>query len=123
MFLLYQFFTDFPRELEEAAYIDGANKWQIFIKVLLPTSAPILWTLGILQFMGIYNDFVWPLYTTTTSDMRTLTAGIAILTQGAFTSSPAKMMTFSTIATIPILIVFFIGQRSFVKAVTQSGIK
>lgn len=123
VFLLYQFFRAFPKELEEAARIDGANKWQIFIKVVLPSAKPILATLAIFTFMGIYNDFLWPLVVTSTPDMRTVTTGIAIMQQGSFVSSYGKLMALTTIATIPILIVFLIGQKSFIKGITQSGIK
>lgn len=123
VFLLYQFFASFPREIEEAAHLDGANKFQIFYQILLPSAKPMLWTLAILTFMGVFNDFVWPLYATNSDEMRTLTAGIAIMTQGSYVSAPNKMMALSTIATIPVMIVFLIGQKSFVKAVTQAGIK
>jgi multiple sugar transport system permease protein len=123
VFLLYQFFMSFPKEIEEAAYLDGANKFQIFYKILLPSAKPTLWTLAILTFMGVFNDFVWPLYATNSDEMRTLTAGIAIMTQGSYVNSPNKLMALSTIATIPVLVVFLIGQKSFIKAVTQSGIK
>lgn len=123
VFLLYQFFAAFPKEIEEAAYLDGANKFQIFYQILLPSARPMLWTLAILTFMGVFNDFVWPLYATSSDEMRTLTAGIAIMTQGSYVSTPNKMMALSTIATIPVMIVFLIGQKSFVKAVTQAGIK
>jgi multiple sugar transport system permease protein len=123
VFLLYQFFVSFPKEIEEAAYLDGANKFQIFYRILLPSAKPALWTLAILTFMGVFNDFVWPLYATSSDEMRTLTAGIAIMTQGSYVNTPNKMMALSTIATIPVLLVFLIGQKSFVKAVTQVGIK
>ncbi|MCP8967961.1 carbohydrate ABC transporter permease [Ectobacillus ponti] len=123
VFLLYQFFAGFPKEIEEAAHLDGANKFQIFWMILLPSAKPALWTLAILTFMGVFNDFVWPLYATNSDEMRTLTAGIAIMTQGSYVSTPNKMMALSTIATIPVMLVFLIGQKSFVKAVTQAGIK
>lgn len=123
VFLLYQYFRTFPRELEEAAFLDGANKWQVFIKVVLPSARPVIWTLGIFTFMGIYNDFLWPLVTTSSPEMRTITTGIAIMQQGSFVSSPAKLMALTSIATIPAVILFIIGQRSFIKGVNQTGIK
>ncbi|NNU83917.1 carbohydrate ABC transporter permease [Geobacillus sp. BMUD] len=123
VFLLYQFFSSFPKEIEEAAYLDGANKFQIFYRILLPSAKPVLWTLAILTFMGVFNDFVWPLYATNSDEMRTLTAGIAIMTQGSYVNTPNKLMALSTIATIPVMVIFLIGQKSFVKAVTQAGIK
>jgi len=123
VFLLYQFFVSFPKEIEEAARIDGANKWQVYASVLLPSSVPILTTLGIFTFMGIYNDFVWPLYATTSPDMRTITAGIAMMAHGSYTQAYGKLMAMTTIAALPVLLVFIFGQRSFVRAITQSGIK
>ncbi|MEO2078241.1 MAG: carbohydrate ABC transporter permease [Bacillus sp. (in: firmicutes)] len=123
VFLLYQYFRSFPKELEEAAFLDGANKWQVFVKVVLPSARPIIWTLAIFTFMGIYNDFLWPLVTTNSPEMRTITTGIAIMQQGSFVSSPGRLMALTSIATIPAVLLFIIGQRSFIKGVTQSGIK
>lgn len=123
VFLLYQYFRGFPKELEEAAFLDGANKWQVFVKVVLPSAKPVIWTLAIFTFMGIYNDFLWPLVTTNSPEMRTITTGIAIMQQGSFVSSPGKLMALTSIATIPAVLLFVIGQRSFIKGVTQSGIK
>ncbi len=123
VFLLYQYFRSFPTELEEAARIDGANKWQIFTKIALPSARPLLATLAIFTFMGIYNDFLWPLVSTSSPEMRTLTTGIAIMSQGSFVSSYGKLMALTTIATIPIVIIFIIGQKQLIKGVTQSGIK
>ncbi|MCM3574454.1 carbohydrate ABC transporter permease [Mesobacillus subterraneus] len=123
VFLLYQFFKGFPKSLEEAAHLDGANKWQVFTKVVLPSARPIIWTLAIFTFMGIYNDFLWPLVTTNSPEMRTITTGIAIMQQGSFVSSPSRLMALTSIATIPAVLLFVIGQRAFIKGVTQTGIK
>lgn len=123
VFLLYQFFISFPKEIEEAARIDGANKWKIYVAILLPSSISIMVTLGIFTFMAVYNDFVWPLYVTTSPEMRTITAGIAMMAQGSYVQAYGKLMAMTTIATLPVMIIFIIGQRSFVKAITQSGIK
>ncbi|MFD2611733.1 carbohydrate ABC transporter permease [Paenibacillus gansuensis] len=123
VFLLYQFFSSFPKEIEEAARIDGANKWHLYSRILLPASVSIMVTLCIFTFMGIYNDFVWPLYATTSPEMRTITAGIAMMAQGSYTQAYGKLMSMTVIATLPVLIVFVLGQRSFVKAITQAGVK
>lgn len=123
VFLLFQFFSAFPKEIEEAARIDGANKWQIYSRILLPASVSIMVTLAIFTFMGIYNDFVWPLYSTTSPEMRTITAGIAMMAQGSYTQAYGKLMSMTVIATLPVLIIFIVGQRSFVKAITQAGVK
>jgi multiple sugar transport system permease protein len=123
VFLLYQYFRGFPKELEEAAFLDGANKWQVFVKVVLPSARPVIWTLAIFTFMGIYNDFLWPLVTTNSPEMRTITTGIAIMQQGSFVSSPGRLMALTSVATIPAVLLFIIGQRSFIKGVNQTGIK
>ncbi|REK68496.1 MAG: carbohydrate ABC transporter permease [Cohnella sp.] len=124
VFLLYQFFRGFPKELEEAAHIDGANKWKIFYAVLLPSSKSILSTLAVLTFMGIFNDYIWPFYASGGNDtMQTLTSGIAVMTQGSYVNSPNKLMALSTIATIPVLVVFLLAQKAIVRGITQSGIK
>ncbi|MBL4951620.1 carbohydrate ABC transporter permease [Neobacillus sp. YIM B02564] len=123
VFLLYQYFRGFPKELEEAALLDGANKWQVFMKVVLPSARPVIWTLAIFTFMSIYNDFLWPLVTTNSPEMRTITTGIAIMQQGSFVSSPGRLMALTSIATIPAVLLFIIGQRSFIKGVNQTGIK
>jgi multiple sugar transport system permease protein len=123
VFLLYQYFLSFPKELEEAAFLDGANKMQVFVKIVLPSARPVIWTLAIFTFMGIYNDFLWPLVTTNSPEMRTITTGIAIMQQGSFVSSPGRLMALTSIATIPAVLLFIIGQRSFIKGVNQSGIK
>jgi multiple sugar transport system permease protein len=123
VFLLLQFFSSFPKEIEEAARIDGANKWQVYWKILMPASVSIMVTLGIFTFMGIYNDFVWPLYATTSPEMRTITGGIAMMAQGSYVQAYGKLMAMTTIATIPMLLIFLVGQRSFVKAITQSAVK
>ncbi|MFD0673013.1 carbohydrate ABC transporter permease [Cohnella sp. GCM10027633] len=123
VFLLYQFFRSFPREIEEAARMDGANKWKIYASILMPSTVPVMVTLGIFTFMSVYNDFVWPLYVTTSPEMRTITAGIALMAQGSYTQAYGKLMAMTVIATLPVLLVFIVGQRSFVKAITQSGIK
>ncbi|KAA9003976.1 carbohydrate ABC transporter permease [Paenibacillus spiritus] len=123
VFLLYQFFVSFPKEIEEAAVIDGVNKWHLYSRILLPSAVSIMATLGIFTFMGIYNDFVWPLYATTSPEMRTITAGIAIMATGSYTQSYGKLMAMTTIAALPVILIFIAGQKSFVKAITSAGVK
>lgn len=123
VFLLYRFFVSFPKEIEEAARIDGVNKWNLYRRILLPSAVSIMTTLGIFTFMGIYNDFVWPLYATTSPEMRTITAGIAMMATGSYTQSYGKLMAMTTIAALPVLILFIAGQKSFVRAITSSGVK
>jgi multiple sugar transport system permease protein len=123
VFFLRQFFLGFPHELEEAAQIDGGGKWTIFARVVLPLAKPALSTLAIFTFIQIYNDFMWPLVITSSPDMRTLTVGVAVMQQGAYTASYGKLMALTTMATLPMLLVFAIGQKYFIKGVAFTGIK
>ena len=79
VFFLRQFFLTLPRELEEAAFIDGANRWQVFWRVVLPLSKPALVTLGLLAFLTNYNDFLWPVYVLFSPENQTLPAGLSTL--------------------------------------------
>lgn len=123
VFLLIQFFQSFPHEIIEAARIDGANKWHVFMSVLLPSSASIVTTLAIFTFMNVFNDYVWPFFTVTDLEMRTLTAGVAAMATGSFTASYGKLMALATLSTIPTLIIFLIGQKQFIQSITATGVK
>ncbi|QGR00292.1 carbohydrate ABC transporter permease [Paenibacillus psychroresistens] len=123
VFLLMQFFQSFPAEIIEAGRIDGANKWKVFISILMPSSISIVTTLAIFTFMGVFNDYVWPFFTVTDLNMRTMTAGVAVMATGSFTQSYGKLMALATLSTLPTLLVFLIGQKQFVKSITASGVK
>ncbi|WP_246239756.1 carbohydrate ABC transporter permease [Paenibacillus anseongensis] len=123
VFLLIQFFQSFPIEIIEAAKMDGANKWHVFTSVLLPSSVSIVTTLAIFTFMGVFNDYVWPFFTVTDLEMRTLTAGIAVMATGSFVQSYGKLMALATLSTLPTLLIFLIGQRQFIQSITATGVK
>jgi multiple sugar transport system permease protein len=123
VFMLIQFFQSFPNEIIEAARIDGANKWQVFTSVLMPSSISIVTTLAIFTFMGVFNDYVWPFFTVTDLEMRTLTAGVAVMATGSFVQSYGKLMALATLSTVPTLIIFLIGQRQFIQSITATGVK
>ncbi|WP_430487952.1 carbohydrate ABC transporter permease [Priestia flexa] len=123
VFLIYNFLLSFPKELEEAAYIDGASQWTILLHVILPSIKPVVMTLGVITFLNIYNDFLWPSLVINANEMKTVTIGIAGLIQGSNFANPAKMMASTLIATLPALIVFICANKYFVKSVTNSGIK
>jgi len=122
IFLLRQFFIGIPVELEEAARIDGANTFQIFYKVILPLAKPAIVVVGLFAFMGNWNDFLWPLIVTNSTEMRTLPAGLSIL-QGNFNIQYAKMMTATVLSAIPVIVLFLFTQRFFVRGIALSGIK
>lgn len=123
VFLIYNFLRDFPRDLEEAAIIDGASLWHILRHVIMPTIKPIVATLTVITFLAIYNDFLWPSLVTSSDDMKTATVGLANLIQGSNFVNPGKMMASTVVATVPALIIFIFANKYFVRSVTNTGIK
>ena len=122
IFLFYQFFVNIPKELEEAALIDGASLFGIFWRIILPLSKPIFATVAILQALASWNRFMWPLMVTRGPDVRPLTVGI----QSFFGQDPrlwGDLMAFSSMITIPVLILFLLFQKWFVQSVASTGIK
>jgi multiple sugar transport system permease protein len=122
VFFLRQFFVALPHELEEAALLDGANRLQIFLRVILPLSKPALATLALLSFLTNWNDFLWPLYVLFSPERLTLQPGLSTL-QSAFTTNYATIMVGGVIASIPVLIMFVIAQRFVIEGVSRSGLK
>jgi multiple sugar transport system permease protein len=123
VFLLRQFYLGIPRELEEAALIDGAGKFRRWWQLILPLSRTPLILLGILTVIAIYNDYLWPLVATTSANMRTITVGIALVTTGSYVSDYGSLMAFSAMAAVPMIIFFFTLQRYFVGSSVLSGVK
>ncbi|WP_309890317.1 carbohydrate ABC transporter permease [Archangium sp.] len=122
VFFMRQFFLSLPRELEEAAFLDGANQWQIFFRVILPLARPGIATLTVLTFLGHYNDFVWPVYVLFSPERFTLPPGLAIL-QGAYTTDYPVIMAGGVIASIPAIVLFIFAQRHIIEGVSRSGLK
>jgi len=122
VFFLRQFFISLPHELEEAALLDGANRWQIFYKVILPLSKPALATLALLSFLVNWNDFLWPLYVLFSPERLTLQPGLATL-QSAFATNYATIMVGGVIASVPVLVMYLIAQRFVIEGVSRSGLK
>jgi multiple sugar transport system permease protein len=122
VFFLRQFFSSLPRELEEAALIEGANAWQIFTKVILPLSKPALATLAVISFLANWNDFIWPIYVLFSPQNFTLPPGLGIL-QGAYTINYPVIMAGAALASIPALILFMVAQRYVIEGVSRSGLK
>ncbi len=122
VFLLRQFFMTIPKELEEAAYIDGASRWTILRKIIAPLSKPALATLAIFTFMGVFNDFIWALIVINSEDMRTVQLGLAVF-RDRYLTQWDLLMAGSVTAVLPILIVFFFAQKYFIKGIALSGLK
>ena len=122
VFFLNQFFQSIPKELEEAAAIDGANRFQVFYKLVLPLSTSALATLGIITFLASWNDFLWPLLVLKDRSLQTLPPGLRTL-QGAYTSEYGLMMAGAVIVAIPVLIIYVLLQRFIVASVASTGLK
>ncbi len=122
VFFLRQFFIGLPRELEEAAILDGASRFQVFTRIVLPLARPALATLFTLSFLTNWNDFLWPLYVLFNPENLTLSPGLGLL-QGANATNYALLMAGGLVASIPVLIVFAFAQRYIIEGVSRSGIK
>jgi multiple sugar transport system permease protein len=123
VFLLRQFFLSMPAELEDAARIDGANAWQIFMRIVLPLSQPVLGALGIFAFRSAWNDFLWPLIAVNKPDMFPLPVALALL-RGAYSSeSYGPIMAGAALSALPLLVVFLVANRRIVEGVRLGGVK
>ncbi|MHB9038156.1 MAG: carbohydrate ABC transporter permease [Armatimonadota bacterium] len=121
-FMLRQFFMGLPRELEDAARIDGCSLFAVFWRIILPLSKPALATLMTFTFMGSWNNFMWPLVVTSSTDKYTLPIGLAWF-QGQYTTDWTLLMAGSLIALVPIIVVFVFNQRFFVAGIQLGAIK
>ncbi|WP_114951250.1 carbohydrate ABC transporter permease [Sphingosinicella terrae] len=124
VFFMTQYFRAIPRDLDEAAMLDGASRFTLFWKVLLPLTIPAQATLGVFTFLGSWNDYWWPLISATTSDRFTLTVGLASAQMNyAQTSGLGFLMAQAVFASIPILIVYIIFQKQIVRAMAGTAVR
>lgn len=122
IFLMRQYFASIPQELEEAAMLDGANRWQILNNIMLPLARPGLITVFLFTFIAEWNDLFKPLVFTTRPELRTVQLALAEF-QEEFTNSWSLMMAAVVISTIPVITLFLIGQRQFIQGIGSTGIK
>ena len=122
IFLLRQFFQQLPRELDEAARIDGANNFDVYWRIVLPNAKPVLASLFIIQFAALWNDFLWPLVVTNNIDMQTLPAALTLFSSQSGVDH-AALMAGAAISLAPLAIAFLLLQRFFVQGVASTGIK
>ncbi|MFO6445909.1 carbohydrate ABC transporter permease [Erythrobacter sp. NE805] len=124
VFFMTQYFRAIPRELDEAALLDGASRLTLFWKVLLPLTWPAQATLGVFTFLGSWNDYWWPLISATTSDYFTLTVGLASAQMNyAQTSGLGFLMAQAVFASIPILVVYIAFQKQIVRAMAGTAVR
>ena len=122
IFLFYQFFAAIPKDLDEAAYVEGASRWRIYWSIIMPLSLPTIATVAILQSLEYWNAYLWPLMVTRGSDVRPVSLALA---QFFGTPPPiwGEVMAFSVLMSLPILIIYLAFQRFFIQSAIGSGIK
>jgi multiple sugar transport system permease protein len=121
-FLLRQFFLTLPREMEEAALLDGASRWRIYWNIMLPLVRPALAALAVITLMNAWNDLLWPLVVNTDPTVMPISAGLTTL-QGQFATDYPVLMAGALMASLPMLVVFVLLQRQFVQGIALSGSK
>nr|WP_308122971.1 carbohydrate ABC transporter permease [Microbacterium marinilacus] len=123
VFLMRQFMLGLPDELIEAARIDGASEWRIFLRVIMPLCGPAVATLTILTFLSSWNNFLWPLVVATSEDRYTLPVALALYSVGQNAAQYGLMMAGAVIVVVPVLVVFVLLQRHFIQGIALTGIK
>ncbi|WP_326752560.1 carbohydrate ABC transporter permease [Streptomyces hirsutus] len=121
VYILYKFFQGVPRELEEAAFIDGAGRWRVFFTIILPLSRPSLAAVGIFTFISSWNNFLWPYMVTNNPDLMTMPNGIATV-MNSYGIQWAQLMAGGLMAGLPLIVVFVFFQRQIVAGVAHTGL-
>jgi len=123
-FLMRQFMTTLPKELEDAARVDGASFFTVYWMIILPLTKPALATLGIFTFLGSWNNFLWPLIVISSLNLKTIPLGLVAFQSRQAIKTPWELiMAAATFSILPILIVFIFGQKYYVQGIVTSGIK
>lgn len=123
IYLIYNFLIDFPKELEEAGLVEGANIFQILWHIVFPSVKPVVITQAFITFLGLYNSYLWPSLVINKNETRTITLGIAALVLGENYTNPGMMMASTVVSVIPVMIIFIFANKYIVKGFTHSGIK
>ncbi|WP_284979161.1 carbohydrate ABC transporter permease [Arthrobacter sp. fls2-241-R2A-200] len=121
VFVLKRFFDQIPRELEEAAVMDGASRLRIFTQIILPLSRPILAAVAIFVFIGAWNNFLWPFIATNDSNLLTLPVGLQTI-KSAYGIQYAQNMASALLAALPLIVVFLFFQRQIIKGIATTGL-
>nr|WP_229674889.1 carbohydrate ABC transporter permease [Terrabacter tumescens] len=121
IFLFYQYFDSIPKELDEAAKVDGAGWWRIYRNIVMPLSGPAVATVAILTFLPMWNQYLWPLMAVQTEELRPVMVGIDYFKQ--LNTSWGQIMAYASMITAPVLILFVAFQRSFINSIASSGVK
>ena len=122
IFLCKQFYENFPRSLDEAAMLDGANKWKTYFSIYIPNSKVILATLALLKGSAVWNDYLWPLVMTNSESMRTVQLALTMFRDES-TVRWGPMMAAATLISLPMIILFLFAQKYFVQGIVSTGLK
>ncbi len=125
IYMVYQTFSSVPKEMIEAAEMDGANNWQILWKVMVPLSKSTILTTALIQFVVMYNNYMWPSLITNSKKNYLISVGLNIFfnSKGNFTENLPMLMAANTISVLPLLILFLILKKWFIEGISDSGIK
>jgi len=123
IFLLRQFFMGIPKELEESAKLDGCSTWGCFWRIIIPLSTPALSVVGLFHFMAVWNDLIGPLIYLSHQRQFTLALGLQFLQSRSGDTPWNQMMAASTLIVIPVLVLFLLAQRTFIRGITTTGLK
>jgi len=123
IFMLRQYFLTIPKELKEASELDGCGDVRFLLKILLPISIPTYASLAIYDFIGVYNSWFWPLLVTNSDDMRTVQIGLAQAMGGQVYDEYGRVLAAATVAVIPTIIVFVIGQEYLIRGMVSGSVK
>jgi multiple sugar transport system permease protein len=121
IYLFYSYFQSIPRELDEAARVDGAGWFRIYRTVVMPLSGPAVATVAILTFLPAWNSYLWPLMVVQTQDLRPVMVGVSYFFQ--LKVHWGEIMAYSTLITLPVLVLFLAFQRAFVNSIAATGVK
>jgi multiple sugar transport system permease protein len=121
IFLFYQYFDSIPKELDEAATVDGAGWFRIYRSIIMPLAGPAVATVAILTFLPAWNQYLWPLMVVQSEELRPVMVGIDYFKQ--LNVSWGQMMAYASIITVPVLVMFIAFQRSFINSIASSGVK
>ena len=123
VFLMRQFFIGLPRDLLDAGRVDGAGELRIFRQIFMPLAGPALATLGILTFLGSWNNFLWPLVVAQQESTYTLPVALALYSTGQNSTQYGLLLAGATVVVLPVLLVFLVFQRRFIEGIATTGIK
>ena len=122
VFLVRQFYAGIPKEYDEAALVDGANYFVIYLRIIVPMAKPVLCTVGVFTFMNTWNDFMGPLLYLDKENLKTVSLALQNF-MGQHNSEWNLMMALSSVITLPMIVVYFMAQRYFIEGITFSGLK